>query len=457
MVQQDALDMVALLVGMQESPSVPDGWDAVLNLSQSAVQSLVLSDWNGASLTDNNRSLLWVAPTEVNGLHEVIEVKADLPLPAVDLSMADQTVHLRFVIESGTVQFGKVAAGLVSRLRDARSTGEGGDVSWSAPIAITPQYPLRLVGTIPLGVEAAADKRSFSIGLKLADATLTLSSQGEGAFSTEVGNQDLAGWVAARKLSYQIGNLTLRNGAGATILAPAAVAARVASSFDGQPLLQILTGAAPGAAAPAPSDPVPHPAGHDFSLMVSSRAAMTMIVNEYNLGTGAIKLVSVPPSDGQLHWFAQVHEPMVFQGSFGSQDGEVYVTDHSSLYMRFGASTDQGLKLFTYIDPSSTVRLQLGLSAHYPIAISGTGADQVVGLQDGDQSVTANGFYEAIVQPQLEKFLTVDIKSDMSKVRLTAISDLLLRDLTLSGHGLHFEVAALPGELLVAGRLIPGA
>jgi hypothetical protein len=165
----------------------------------------------------------------------------------------------------------------------------------------------------------------------------------------------------------------------------------------------------------------------------------------------------VPPSDGQLHWFAQIHEPMVFQGSFGNQNGEIYVTDHSSLYMRFGGSTDQGLKLFTHIDPSSTIRLQLSLAAHYPIGISGTGANQVVGLQDGDQSVAANGFYEAIVQPQLEKFLTMDIKSDMSKVRMTAISEFLLRDLTLSGHGLQFEVAALPGELLVAGRLIPGA
>ena len=268
-------------------------------------------------------------------------------------------------------------------------------------------------------------------------------------------NHNVEQSLAVQKLSGQIANLALPDGAGATVLTPAKVAARVATSQGGQPVLQILTGTSPSATAPVASAPVPHPDSHDFSLIVSSKAIMTMIANGYNLGTGIIKLASVPPQDGQLHWFAQVHEPMVFKGTFSNPNGEIYATDHSKLYMRFGGSTDQGLKLFTYIDPSSTVQLQLELAAHYPTRISGTGSDQVVGLQEGAQSVTGNGFYEAIVQPQLATFLNGDIKSDMSKVRMTALSDLVLRDLTLSGHRLQFEVAALPAELLVAGSFDP--
>jgi hypothetical protein len=456
MVQQDALGMTALLAGMQDSPAVPDGWDMVLNLSQSAVQSLVRSNWDGTLRTDEDRPLLWVAPADVDGQHDVIEVKTDLPLPVVSLNVADQAMDVTFAIESGTLQFGKAPAGLVARLRDARSVQESGDVSWSAPVEITQQNPLQLAGTISVGVEAAVDSRSFSIGLK-SDGPMTLSSRDEGGISSQAVDHDLTNWLVGHKVSNQIGTLALQDGAGANVLTPAVVATRIAASLDGQPVLQILTGASPGATAPASSAPVPHPDTYDFSLMVSSKATMTMIANGYNQGTGDIKLVSVPPEDGQIHWFAQVHEPMVFEGSFGNQDGEIYVTDHSKLHMRFGGSTDQGLKLFTYIDPSSTIRLQLDLAAHYPVGFTGAGADQVVGLREGDQSVTANGFYEAIVQPQLEKFLTGDIKSDMSKVRMPEISDLVVRDLTLSGHGLEFEVAALPGELLIAGRLTPGA
>lgn len=457
MVQQDALGMTALLGAMRDSPSVPDGWDLVLNLSESAVQALVRSDWEGASRTAEDRALLWVAPAEENGVHDVIEVKTDLPPPVVRLNIEDQAVHVTFAVESGTLQFGKAPAGLAARLRDAGSSDEDGDVSWSAPVAITEQNPLQLAGTIPVGVEAADDCRSFSIGLRPVDAVLSLSSPGDGAFSTEAANHDLTDWLAARKLSDQIGNFTLRDGAGANLLTPAAVAARVVAALDGQPVLQILTGASPGATAPASSDPVPHSPVHDFSIIVSSKATMTMIANSYNQGSGVLKLASVPPEDEQVHWFAQIHEPMVFEGSFGRQDGETYVTDHSKLYMRFGGSTDQGLKLFTYIDPDSTIQLELDLAAHYPVGFTGTDTDRVVGLSDGAQSVTANGFYEAIVQPQLEKFLTGDIKSDMSAVRMPEISNLMLRDLTLSGHELEFAVAALPGELLIAGVLIPAA
>ena len=446
----------ALLVAMQDSPAVPDGWDAVLNLSQSAVQSLVRSNWDRASRTDDNRSLLWVAPGQVNGHHDIMEVKADLPLPTVSLSVSHQAAHVSFGIDSATLRVGKAPAPLVSLLADTRAVVASDKVSWSDPVEITQRNSLQLSGMIPVTVEAAADGRSFSIGLGLADSDLTLSSHEDGIFSQAV-NQNQQYWMAAQKLSGQIANLKLRDGAEATVLTPANVTARVADSLDGQPVLQILTGTSPGAAAPAVSAPVSHPHPHDFCLMVSSKATMTTIAVGYNLGTGDIKLVSMPPQDGQLHWFAQVHEPMVFEGRFGNQDGEIYATDHAKLYMRFGGSTDQGLKLFTHIDPSSTVQLQLELAAHYPVGISGTGADQVVGLQDGEQSVTANGFYEALVQPQLETFLNGDIKSDMSKVRMTAVSDLVLRDLTLSGHQLQFEVAGLPSELLIAGKLIPTA
>ena len=129
MVQQDALGMTALLAGMRDSPAVPDGWDMVLNLSESAVQSLVRSDWDGASRTAEDRALLWVAPAEETGVHDVIEVKTDLPPPTVRLNLEDQAVQVSFAVESGTLQFGKAPAGLAARLRDARSSDDSGDVS----------------------------------------------------------------------------------------------------------------------------------------------------------------------------------------------------------------------------------------------------------------------------------------------------------------------------------------
>lgn len=454
---QDSPDLAALLAAMRARPSVPDGWDAVLSLSQSAVQSVVRRNLAGALQTNKGRSLLWVAPAQANGQHDVVALNTDLSPPSVSLSVADQAVHVSFRIDGGTQQVGKAPAALVSRAADTRAVAESGGVSWSEPVAITQQRPLQLAGSLPVGVAAAADQRGFSIGLSPADGRLTLSGHDAAGLSSPAVSQSLGNWLAAQKVSGVIGSVAPRSAGGATVLTPASVTARVAPSLGGQPVLQILTGASPGAPAPAAGAPVPHPDPHDFSLIVNSKATMTLIANGYNLGMGDIKLVSVPPQDGELHWFAQTREPMVFEGVFGNQDGKIYVTDRSTLFMRFGGSTDQGLKLFTFIDPNSTVRLQLELAAHYPTGVSGAGTDQVVGLREGAQSVTGNGFYEAIVQPQLQKFLTGDIKSDMSKVRLPAVSDLLLRDLNVPGYGLQFDLTALPAELLVAGRLVPNA
>jgi len=457
MVQQDARGMTALLGVMRDSPSVPDGWDATFNLSQSAVQSLVRHDWDAGFLSEKERSLLWVAPNEADGLHDVIEVKTELAPPVVSLRVADQAVQAHFEIDSGTLHYGKASAEHVARVGGARALRDGGGIAWSPPIPITPRDPLQLAATLPVGVAALPGRPGFTIMLMPQEARLILSGQAEGIFSIESHNQDLADWLAAHRLSDQLGSVTLQDRAEASVLTPMIVAARIVESLDGAPLLQILTGSGASAVAPAASTPVPHPDAHDFSLMVGSRAAMTMIASGYNAGTGDIKLAAVPPTDGEVHWFAQVHEPMVFEGSFGRPGGETYFTDHSKLFIRFGGSVEEGLKLFTFIDPASTIRLELDLAAHYPLGIRGTGADQVVGLREGGQSVTANGFYEAIIQPQLETFLTGDIKGDMCSVRMTAVSDLVLRDLSLSGHALAFEIAALPGELLIAGRLIPGA
>lgn len=458
MAVQDAPEVAALLAAMRAKPSVPDGWDAAIHFSQAAVQSLLLGNRSAAPQDGPVRSLLWTAPEPVDGVHDVVGVTTALPPPAVTLNADNQVLHLSYAIASGTVQFGKVAADDVVQAGNSRTPIDEANVSWNGSAsAVSPQSPVQFVGAIPLHVETAADARSVSIGLNLAEAKLSVSGQGENSFATEAANHDLTGWLAEHAVNHQIASLTLRDGKDAHILAPAAVGARIVPATSGEPVLQILTGSSPGAVTPDPdpSDPAPHIVGDDFSFVVGSQSTMGMVASGYNLGSGAIKLVSVPPSDGQVHWFAQVHQPMVFQGTFGNMDGDTYVTDHASLYMCFGGSTDQGLKLFTYVDPASTIQLQLDLAANYPVGFTGTGEEKFAALQPGAQSVGANGFYEAIVQPQLEKFLTGDIQSDMTKVQLTAASELLLHDLLLDGQMPGMEFAALPGDLLISGNLEP--
>ncbi|ORE92722.1 hypothetical protein [Aurantimonas sp. 22II-16-19i] len=447
-------DRAAVLAAMREAPSLPEGWDVALNLSASSVRSLLASRSSGAQARDADDALVFIGPGETDGRRGLVALRADLPSPSLVLSQSDQAARLLFRIEAGTLQPGRLPGETPPAIPDARALLEGVGTRWSDPLVITDDSPLHLTVLAPLAVRREPEG-GFTVELDLTAAGVTLADARGADISGELICGDTGEWLAAGGFSGHIASLASPQGYPPHALAPGQVAARIAASLEGEPLLQILTGPASAPQLAAASAPVPHPDGDGFSVIVGSEAAMALVASSYNLGTGDIKLSCVPPQDGQVHWFLQVHEPMVFEGRFGNTDGQIYVTDHARFYMRFGGSCDEGLQLFTFTDPASTVRLELELSAHYPVAISGEGTGQLVGLEEGAQAVTGEGFYENIVKPQLQTFLLGDIRADMTRVRLTAVSDLVLRDLALPGHALTFEVAALPGDLLIAGSLAP--
>ncbi|WP_413207810.1 hypothetical protein [Rhodospirillum sp. A1_3_36] len=445
-----------LLKAMSETPAVPEGWDLALNLSQNAVQSLLLSNWEGGTGKAKERGLTWLAPTQVDGQHDILEVRTDLSSPTVALDDSASVVTLTYGIDTGVLRIGKVSAERAAHMPDAQMLLQTNDVSWSNPVDITSQNPLRLAGAMPLVVRPTPDGQRFAIALDISANGLTLTSADEGGLSSHTVAQPLTQWLSAQNLTGQIASFARANkSATVSRIAPDAVSTRMGRSVAGDPVLQILAGLTPDAPVEGAGRAIPHPDGYDFSVLVSSKSTMAMIVSGYNQGTGEIKLVSMAPSSGDAHWFAQIHEPMIFEGTFGTEDGQIFVTDRSEQYLRFGGSPDQGLRLFTFTDPASSVHLHLEIAAHYPTAISGTGADQRVGLSEGGQSINGEGFYENIVKPQLENFLTGQIRSDMTRVQMTAISDFLLRDMVLTGHRPRFEISALPAELVIAGHLEP--
>jgi len=441
--------VAALLDEMRKRALVPEGWDVALHLSQAAVQSLVHHAWDGTGAT---RALSWVAPAEVDGHHDVVDLQTELQPPKVGLDPAGQAATLAFAIDTGTLKLGKAPAELVARAPDATTVAQDGGVVWSDTSTITRTNPLALDGKAPLGATAAS-AGGFTIGLDLSRAAISLTGPDAGGVTSQSVEPALRSWLTAEHLTGRIATLTPSTGPALHALTVARLATRVVTSAGGKPVLQILMAAQGAATAPAGTVSLALADQHDFNLMVSSKAAMAMIAAGYNQGTGEIKLDTLPPQDGQPHWVVQVREPMVFEGSFGIEGGETYATDHAQFHMRFGGSTDKGLTLFTHTDPSSTARLEMDLASQHPLAIQGSGTAQMVGLTAGTQSVTGEGFYEDLVKPQLDYFLSGDIRSDMAQVRLTALSTLAFHDLALSGHRLAFETAALPGELTIAGSL----
>lgn len=436
---------------LRAAPSVSEGWDLAINLSADAVQKMVESNWDDGV---GERPLVWVTPGEVDGAYDVVAVHSELKAPKVSLDHLTQAANMAFNITSGNLRVGKASAGLTRSVASPESLLEHNDVQWDDDVNITPSNPLNIAGAVPLSVNRDSRGEQFSVDLNFAQSNLMLTSRDDGGITSSVNRGNLNHWLQQQKLSGQIAKLTRGPTEQGGDLAPSNMSTRIISTLSGASVLQLLAGGSASQTVVHGNNQVPHPEEYDFSVMVSSKAVMGMIANAYNVGGGQIKLIPRPPSGSDSHWYLEVHQPMVLDGFFGIEDGETFVNDRSTMYMRFGGSSDQGLKLFTYTDPSSNVQLQLDLAAHYPTEISGEGQQQLIGLKEGGQSISGEGFYENIVKGQLESFLTGDIKGDMTQVRMHVLSELLLRNLSLSGHTMQFDVSALPSELLVVGSLI---
>mmetsp|Transcript_22465 Transcript_22465/g.36355 ORF Transcript_22465/g.36355 Transcript_22465/m.36355 type:complete len:446 (-) Transcript_22465:1819-3156(-) len=440
---------------MLDAPILPDGWDMALHLTEDAVQALIRADWDKASGGAMARAITWTAPGTDDGQVAVIDLETDLGLPVVQLDVASQSAALAFDLSNGVVRVGMADPKALATVPSVRALEAEGAVAWEHSIDITPQSGLRLVGHVPLGVRRSDEDlaNGFVIALETASATLALTGDGSEDITGLFGSDEVAPWAVDQGLGAQIVSIADTDGSYVGGVSLAKLATRVVAGRTGVPLLQVLGATNPDAGDADIAVPAPQSEDYDYSLTVSSKAAMSMIANSYNVGTGEVKLDTEQPQEGLPHWFVQVREPMVFEGAFGIEGGETLHTDHSELFMRFGGSVDQGVKLSTYIDPNSTVELELELAAHFPLSITGSGATQMVGLCNGAQSVEGTGFYEQLVVPQLTSFLTGDIRTDMTQVQLRPLSQFALKELQLAGHRLDFALAALPGELVVMGKL----
>ena len=453
-----------MLASMVRVPTVPEGWDIAMHFSETAVQSLFHSNWDSDGEEQHN--ITWVAPGEVEGHHEIVQITAPLNPPKVTLNSEKQQTSLGFDVVSGEISAGKIPSETVPLLlmalqeappQEMAATTEKHGVQWEHKATLSPQEPLCVDDQVPIGSHLKSNGIGYDIGLNIAKTSMTLSGSEFGRITSHEQGEQVSSWAKQQDITGKLGHLIplASTAPDEIILQPNYVGTRVVTGTSGAPLLQVLASSKNASQdVPQQNVIVPHSSDHDFSLMVSSQAAMNMVVEEYNLGSGDIKVVTLPPQNGEPHWFIEVHEPMVFEGSFGI-DGEKtpLVTQQSSMRMRFGGSPHQGLEISTYIEPSSDITLDILLAGNFPPTIKGAGTNHALQLSSGPQSVTANGFYEEIVKPQLETFLTADIKGDMTRVKMKSLTALTQSSLELSGHQLDYQIAAFPGEFVVAGAL----
>lgn len=456
----NAASLESLLAELHEKSSVLQGWDAALSLSETAINTFIQHQWT--ALTKDGKlagAVTWCSGIQnVQNQHHasVTQVEFSLAAPQIELQGGQAHVIVRQALHSVRVKTGTAKVNSALNPADCRFAANDPNVSWSPAINAATSNASSVQATLPVSVvQGLVSADTHSVVLEFAAASfaaqgLTGTSIDHAAFADQ-----LPHWFASSNFRPIIASVDFGNHANLAALQPTSFKLNVPQSAGGNSSLQLLIatqGNQPAATSINVTEPVPVDAGSAYSLMISSKVLIqNVLVDGYNRGTGLVKLVSVAPDTADGAWYAQTRNPMQYQGkvSFGGTFPDIERS--ASLGMNFRGSVADGPSISTYIAPGANINLQLGVSANYPLKLSGEGGDQQIQLSAGPIAVSATGLAENVVKPQLESFLNNDIKNDMAAVSLAPVSNFALKNLQFPGHIPKMTHVQLPGDLLIVG------
>jgi hypothetical protein len=451
-----------LIAEMHRKRSVLRGWDAVLNLSENAINDVLANGWPAGG--GHPGEVVWredppAGPISEPGGQSAALIRVDFSLgPPVLTLGAGAAVSIRQDILTAEIRRGIVdRAGL-----DVSAANWSG----STPLAVTPATRLAGTAALVFAADPAAEGR-HSLFLDLSGPDWTIEGAQALALDTGALALKLRDRLAPDQTRPVIVSIDFDTDPGAPSLTPSSVTLNRPRTDSGPGIVQLLIatrGGPPGGVAPGGlgpdgagtdvANPIPAADGASYSLMIGSGNVIPEIVEKFNGGTGLVKLVAVPPEASATSWFAQTRNAMQYSGSISADGAFPPIESQAELHMRFAGSKDEGLALATYVSPSSNIQPQLVLSATYPISVTGEGARAKIALGAKAASVQAAGVAENAVKPRLEQFLNGDIAADMSAITLDVVSTFALQTISLPGSLLELRHVAMPGDLLITGTIL---
>lgn len=455
-----AAAMQGLLAEMHGA-SVLNGWDAVVCLSESAINKVLESGWNSqypqGHLQGNTVWCDGLNHTDGGSLANLQHLEYELGPPQIELQPNSLDVTVRQPLMKANLKSGHAKVSSNFSITECPFHVNDSRVTWNESVPLASQQATVEGRASVSVVQDRTSAQSFSVTLNLQAGKLQLLGLLSGANHPSLADR-LQQSLAAASLKPVLATVSVADDGTHEALRPTTLQANCPPSDRGK-MLQLFMGTqgtVPQSTAINVPAHVLDTLESDYSLMISSQVMVqNVIVDRYNKGTGLVKLVAVAPQTDDQPWHAQTRNPMQYQGTISFGGAYPDIKRQAELGMNFVGTPSTGLSVQTYISPDSNIELQLGVSATYPLSISGTGIGQQLQLNPGPASVSATGLAETTVKPQLDSFLNNDIKNDMAAISLSVVSDFALKTMQFPGHIPKFEHVQFPGDLLIVGSLEP--
>jgi hypothetical protein len=457
---------LSFLVGqMAQDKEVLNGWDAVLNVLESALNSFFQAQF--ATMTSGTNQMvvsdIFCGPKLSNPHGDycvVTQFSFTLAAPSFAFTDSSNTVTVTQAITAGSTKAGTMPVTDGFQPGSCGCTPNDGRVTWG------PETPID-VGTKPTvsakvglsSVTGVINANTHTVMLDFADGAFTVTNLSmSGVTSTTIEDQ-LKSWFATHGVKYQVASLDFGAGISVPALTPTSFKLNVLLTGAGNTIVQMLivtTGTAPNGL-PIVTEPIPTADNYTCTLMVSSRILFTdVLCAGFNSATQPFKLY--PQSSGpSASYSATISPQMHFSGSFtyGNCCNKHKVTYSLYLGGTYTGTAANGFYLYQHIVPAGNVHNTITVTANNPVSLSGSAESQSVNISPQAPSVSVTGGASGTINSELTKILNGGFGPAMAGVSFSPITYFALRNILFPGNLLKMSVVEAPTDLLIVGTFEP--
>ena len=381
---------LAYLVGqMYQDQEVLEGWDAVLNLLESSVNSFFQAQWKKHTENSGQMSISTIWCEGVHSLHgtkftNVTQFDVVLGPPLFQFQSGQASVTVTQDILSGSMKTGTKTVSDSFKPTACGCPANDPSVQWGDTVPIDSSKKPSLSGTVPLEQVQGLVANANSLILDFAKGAFTLNHLAVKGVADDTIVEQLKSWFATNDIKYIVASLNSQDVAGQPALTPTSFRFNVTKTNAGNTIVQLLittNGTAPESSSIKVNEPIPTADGYTCSLMISSRILFqNVLAGGFDSGWARFKLVPVAPSLLGQAWHTTITPKIEFSGqySFGSCCAPTTVYYTLSFGWNFTGSPSSGFALATPSDMPG-----LSVNRNYPVSLSGTGRNQVITIVPG--------------------------------------------------------------------------
>jgi len=454
-----------LLGQMAQDKEVLNGWDAVLNVLESAINQFFQTQFQRMTSGSGQMTVsqVFCGPplSSPHGDYCVVtQFSFALGAPSFVFSGGSNTVSVTQAIVSGSTRSGSMPVGPNFVPGSCGCVPDDPRVTWgpvqNVNIAGNPTVSAQVQLTSVIGL---INPTTHSIVLDFANGAFTVNNVVlQGVTSQEMGDQ-IKSWFATHGVKYQLVSLDFAGGGSIASLTPTQFAFHVFQTNSGNMIVQILitTNGSPSSGYPIVLEPVPTASGYTCTLMINSRIVFSDILcNGFNGAGKPFRLYPQAPRQSE-GYSAYIAPQMHFAGSFsyGNCCDETTVTYSLYLGGTYTGTASNGFYLYQSITPSGNVGNTITVSANNPVSLTGSGVSQAIQISPQAPNINVTGGASDTINSQLRSILTGDFQAAMSGISFASVTYFALRNVLFPANMIQMGVVQVPTDLLIVGTFQP--